>query len=386
MHMSSLEGKTIIVGVTGSIAAVETVKLIRQLKRKGATVHAVTTPAARQVLHPNALEYATQNPVINELTGKVEHVAFLGKDGSADLLLIAPCTANTIGKVAHGIDDTPVTTCAVTALGSGKPVVMVPAMHLSMYSHPLIKENFNRLGELVHFVWPRLEEERAKFADMGEIVLTVERLLSRGDLAEKRVLITSGATIEAVDPIRILTTRSSGRTGREVAYEAFRRGADVTIVHNGTVRLVNQVRVESAAEMSDAVLTELDKGYDIFINAAAISDFTVDKHGEKIRSGQALHLELKNVPKLTDIVRAKWPRLFIVCFKAETHTTPDALIECARSIPVDLVVANDVTVRGMGTNDNEIYIVDSHVERYQGDKAYLAVKIIDAVVQRMNRT
>jgi phosphopantothenoylcysteine decarboxylase/phosphopantothenate--cysteine ligase len=382
--MTSLKGKTIIVGVTGSIAAIDTIKLIRELKRRGATVHVVTTPAARQILHPNALEYASQNPVINELTGKVEHVAFLGKDGSADLLLIAPCTANTIGKVAHGIDDTPVTTCAVTAMGSGKPVVMVPAMHLSMYSQPLVRENINRLEELVHFVWPRLEEDRAKFADTREILLTVERLLSQGDLAKKKVLITSGATIEAIDPIRILTTRSSGRTGREIAYEAFRRGADVTIVHQNSAQLVNQIRVETAAEMSDAVLAELEKGYDIFINSAAISDFTIDKHDEKIRSGQALHLELKNVPKLTDMVRAKYPHLFIVCFKAETNTTPDELIDCARSIPVDLVVANDVTVRGMGTKDNEIYIVNSRVERYQGDKAYLAVKIIDAVVQRMN--
>jgi len=382
--MKSLEGKTVIVGVTGSIAAIETIKLIRELRRRGAMVHVVTTPAARQILHQNALEYASQNPVINELTGKVEHVAFLGKDGSADMLLIAPCTANTIGKVAHGIDDTPVTTCAVTAMGSGKPVVMVPAMHLSMYSQPLVRENINRLEELVHFVWPRLEEDRAKFADIREILLTVERLLSQGDLAKKKVLITSGATIEAVDPIRILTTRSSGRTGREIAYEAFRRGADVTIVHRSSAQLVNQIRVESAAEMSDAVLAELEKGYDIFINAAAISDFTVDKHDEKIRSGQALHLLLKNVPKLTDMVRATYPHLFIVCFKAETNTTPDELIDCARSIPVDLVVANDVTVRGMGTKDNEIYIVNSRVERYQGDKEYLAVKIIDAVVQRMN--
>jgi phosphopantothenoylcysteine decarboxylase/phosphopantothenate--cysteine ligase len=382
--MKSLKGKTVIVGVTGSIAAIETVKLIRELKRKGATVHVVTTPAARQIVHPNAFEYASQNPVINELTGKVEHVALLGKDGSADLLLIAPCTANTIGKIAHGIDDTPVTTCAVTALGSGKPVVVVPAMHLSMYSQPLVRENINRLGELVHFVLPRLEEDRAKFADIREIVLTVERLLSQWDLTKKKVLITSGATIEALDPIRILTTRSSGRTGREIAYEAFRRGADVTIVHNSTAQLVNQIRVESAAEMSEAVLIELEKGYDLFINAAAISDFTVDKHDKKIRSGQALHLELRNVPKLTDIVRAKYPRLFIVCFKAETNTTPGELIDCARSIPVDLVVANDVTVRGMGTKDNQIYIVNSNIETYQGEKAYLAVKIIDAVVERMN--
>jgi phosphopantothenoylcysteine decarboxylase / phosphopantothenate---cysteine ligase len=382
--MSSLEGKTVIVGVTGSIAAVDTIKLIRELRRKGAIIHVVTTPAARRIIHPNALEYASQNPVINELTGKVEHVAFLGKNGSADMLLIAPCTANTIGKIAHGIDDTPVTTCAVTAVGSNKPVVIVPAMHLSMYSQPFVRKNINRLGDLVHFVWPRLEEDRAKIADMSEIVLTIERLLSRWDLAKKKVLITSGATIEAIDPIRILTTRSSGLTGREIAFEAFRRGADVTIVHNNDAQLVNQIHVESAAEMSNAVLTELDKGYDIFINAAAISDFTIDKRDEKIRSDQELHLEFRNVPKLTNIVRTKYPHLFVVCFKAETNSTPEELIECARSIPVDLVVANDVTVLGMGTKDNEIYIVDSDVERYRGDKAYLAVKIIDAIVQKMN--
>jgi len=381
--MKSLEGKTIIVGITGSIAAVETVKLIHELRRKGATVHCVMTAAACKIIHPNALEYATQEPVITQLTGNVEHIRFLGKRGSADLLLIAPCTANTIGKVAHGIDDTPVTTCAVTALGSGKPVVIVPAMHESMYSHPFITENFDRLKELVHFVAPRLEESKAKLAELEDIVLVVERLLSAGELKQKRVLITSGATPEPLDPIRMLTTRSSGRTGRELAYEAFRRGASVTIVHNGDARLVNQVHVESAGEMIHAVLSELKKGFDIFINAAAISDYTADKYDEKIRSGQELHLALKNVPKLTDIVRAKYPNLFIVCFKAETHTTPDALIECARSIPVQLVVANDVTFGGMGTEDNEIYIVDSSVERHRGDKALLAQKILDAVVRRM---
>ncbi|MGA8070963.1 MAG: bifunctional phosphopantothenoylcysteine decarboxylase/phosphopantothenate--cysteine ligase CoaBC, partial [Halobacteriota archaeon] len=360
------------------------VKLIHELRRKGATIHCVMTDAACKIVHPTALEYATQKPVITQLTGNVEHVTLLGKGGSADLLLIAPCTANTIGKVAHGIDDTPVTTCAVTALGSGKPVVIVPAMHGSMYSHPLIAENLDRLKALVHLISPRLEEGKAKLAELNDIVLVVERLVSKGELRQKRVLVTSGATTESLDPIRILTTRSSGRTGRELAYEAFRRGADVTIVHNGEARLVNQVRVESATEMIQAVLSELEKGCDVFINAAAISDYTADKHSEKIRSGQELHLALKNVPKLTDIVRAKYPNLFIVCFKAETHTTPDALIECARSIPVDLVVANDVTFRGMGTEDNEIYIVNSQVERHQGDKAFLAEKIVDAIVRRMN--
>ena len=384
--MKTLEDKTIIVGITGSIAAIEVVSLIRQLKRKGATVRAVMTPSASKIIHPHAVQYATQNDVITELTGMVEHVAFLGTHGSADLLLIAPCTANTIGKIANGIDDTPVTTCAITALGSGKPVVIVPAMHESMFSQPAVKHNMDRLSQSAHFVWPRLEEYRAKIAEEEHIVLVIERLLSKDDLKGKRILITSGATIESLDPIRIFTTRSSGRTGREIAYEAFRRHADVTIVHNGEASLVNQIRVESAAQMIEAVLEELERGYDLFINTAAISDYTVDTRIDKIRSGQDLHITLKNVPKLTDLVRERYPHLFIVCFKAETHTSPEALIKCARSIPVDLVIANDVTHRGMGTEENEIYIVNSQVERYSGDKAFLAAKIIDAIVHELRKT
>jgi len=384
--MKTLEDKTIIVGITGSIAAVEAIGLIRELRRKGASIHAVMTPSACKIIHPHAIQYATQHDVITELTGMVEHVAFLGTNGSADLLLIAPCTANTIGKIANGIDDTPVTTCAITALGSGKPVVIVPAMHESMFSQTAVRHNVDRLNQNAHFVWPRLEEHRAKIAEEEHTVLVIERLLSQDDLKGKRILITSGATIEALDPIRIFTTRSSGRTGREIAYEAYRRHADVTIVHSGEASLVNQIRVESAAQMIDAVLKELETGYDLFVNTAAISDYTVDKQVDKIKSGQELHITLKNVPKLTDLVRERYPDLFVVCFKAETHTSPDALIKCARSIPVDLVVANDVTHTGMGTEENEIFIVNSKVERYSGDKAFLARKIIDSIVRELHKT
>ncbi len=384
--MKTLENKTIVVGITGSIAAVETIKLIRQLKRKGASVHATMSPSACKIIHPYAVQYAAHNQVVTELTGMVEHVALLGTEGSADLLLIAPCTANTIGKIANGIDDTPVTTYAMTALGSGKPVIIVPAMHESMLSHDAVKYNINKLRSQVTFVQPRIEEQRAKLASEEEIVLTVERILSTGDLEGKRVLVTSGPTAESLDPIRILTTRSSGRTGKAIAYEAFRRRADVTIVHNDDAHLVNQVHVESAAQMIDAVLEELKKGYDIFINTAALSDYTVDRQKEKIKSGQALDLKLKHVPKLTNLVRAQYPGLFIVCFKAETHTDPSELIKCARSVPVDLVVANDVTHGGIGTKDNEIYIVGSSVERYYGDKSFLATKVIDALVALLQTT
>ena len=138
MTVQTLAGKEIVIGVTGSIAAVETVKLIHALRRKGAGVQPVMSAAAQGIIHPDALTYASGRQTITRLSGLVEHVTYCGDGGSASLLLIAPCTANTLGKIACGIDDTPVTTFATTALGSGMPVLVVPAMHHSMYRHPAV--------------------------------------------------------------------------------------------------------------------------------------------------------------------------------------------------------------------------------------------------------
>ena len=383
--MRRLEGKTVIVGVTGSIAAIEVVKLIRALRRSGADVHAVMSSAACQIVHPRALEYATQNPVITEITGMVEHVKFCGIGGCADALLIAPCTANTVSKIANGIDDTPVTTFAITSIGSGTPVIVAPAMHEAMFNHPIVNQNFAKLRELAHIVEPYIEEGRAKIAEREEIVRAVERVLSKKDLAGKRILVTSGATVESIDPVRILTNRSSGKTGRAIAFEASRRGGQVTIVHNHDVRGLPQIKIESAGDMMKAVLEELSKGYDIFVNSAAISDFTVNRAPAKIKSSSDTVLELRTVPKLTKLVQERYPNLFVVCFKAETNTTNDELIKCARSIDVDIVVANDVTNGGMGTDDNEIFIIHQDVERYRGKKELLAVKIVDAIVRALNK-
>ena len=383
--MRHLEGKTVVVGVTGSIAAVEVIKLVRALRRSGADVHAVMSSAACHIIHPHALEYATQNPVITKITGMVEHVKFCGVGGCAHALLVAPCTANTISKIANGIDDTPVTTFAITAIGSGTPVLVAPAMHESMFKHPVISQNLAKLRELAYIVEPCIEEDRAKIAESEEIIGAVERVLSKKDLVGKRILITSGATVESIDPIRILTNRSSGRTGRAIAFEANRRGAKVTIVHNYDVKGLSQIKIESAGDMIEAVLEELAKGYDIFINSAAISDFTVNRAPTKIKSGNDAVLALRTVPKLTKLVQERYPNLFIVCFKAETNTTNDELIKCAQSIDVDIVVANDVTSGGMGTEDNEIFIINQDVERYGGKKELLAVKIVDAIVKALNK-
>lgn len=383
-----LDGKKIVLCVTGSIAAVETVKLARELIRHGADVYAVMSDAAQKVIHPYALQYATGREVITELTGDVEHIELCG-DGAdkAELLLIAPCTANTIGKIATGIDDTPITTFASTALGTEIPIIIVPAMHESMYSQPLVADNIQRLkGVGIKFVDPRLEEGTAKMADVEDIVLYVLRTLSGKGLEGKKVLIAAGATAESIDPIRILTSRSSGRTGFELAREAFIRGADITLVHRGChpYPMMRHINVESAGEMTEAVLNELKRGYDIFICAAAISDYTVDKVPNKIPSGKNLTLPLKPVPKLIGLVREQYPDLPMVGFKAETNVATDVLVDRAKSlrdaIRLDLIVANDVGKGGIGEDENEVYIIDKGIAHVKGSKRDVAKKVIDAIV------
>ena len=318
--MKTLSGKTVVLAVTGSIAAVETVKLAHALRREGATVQAVMTEAAAGIIHPDALAYATARPVVTRITGLVEHVLYCGEGGAADLLLIAPSTANTIGKIACGIDDTPVTTFATTALGRGMPVVLAPAMHESMYRHPGVAENLRRLRSWgIEVIDPRIEEGKAKVADNTVVVLHAERAVSGRPLAVKKVLITSGACAEPLDDVRVLTTRSTGRMGRALALEAFRLGADVTVVHAGSFPCIRNIRVTTAAEMREAVLSVCrNEGVDVYVSAAAISDFAPERREGKIPSGSPRTVRLNPLPKIIDEVMAAC-RPVTVAFKLGWH-------------------------------------------------------------------
>jgi phosphopantothenoylcysteine decarboxylase/phosphopantothenate--cysteine ligase len=383
----TLDGKKIVLCVTGSIAAVEAVKLARELIRHGAEVQGVMSEAAQTIIHPWALEYATGRGAITEITGAVEHVACCGLRKEAyDLLLIAPCTANTIGKMASGIDDTPVTTFATTAIGSRIPIIVVPAMHGSMFGHPIVEENVKKLqGIGIAFIMPKMEEGAAKMPSIEEIVLNVERALTGSPLKNKKILITSGPNFEAIDPIRVLTSRSTGRMGEELALEAFRRGADVAVVHRSKmgVRGIKDISADSFSDMKNAVLGELGDGYDIYISAAAISDFTVESSLEKLGSGEPVTIKLKPVEKLLDRVRHDYPGLFIVAFKAES-VGDDELIDRAMaamdSTMSNMVVANKFGgVRDPGYNDVYIIKADGNIEHVSGEKSLVASRILDAV-------
>ena len=368
-----LDDVRVALGVSGSIAAVKTVELAHELRRQGAEVRAVMTDAATGIVHPWALEFATDNPVVTEITGSVEHVELCGREGWADVLLLAPSTANTVGKIASAVDDTPVTTCATTALGADVPVVVAPAMHEPMYDHPGVLAAIETLESWgVAFVDPRIEEGKAKIAGEAAIVLGTARAAGDRPLAGEHVVVTSGATSEPVDPVRVITNRASGRTGRAAAKACYVRGADVTLVHDGpAVPYAETRRAETAAEMLEAVRGAAGEA-DALVSAAAIGDYTVETADEKIRSGQELTLELSPTPKLIDEVRAAHPDLPVVGFKAETGGDDEAMVAAARSTleraDLSFVVANDAGVMGEATARVLVVRADD-VREFEGSKA-----------------
>jgi phosphopantothenoylcysteine decarboxylase/phosphopantothenate--cysteine ligase len=381
-----LSGVNVALGVTGSIAAVKTVELAHELRRRGASVRGVTTKGATGIVHPWAIEFATGNDVVTEITGAVEHVELCGDEGWADVLLIAPATANTVGKIAAAIDDTPVTTCATTALGAGVPVVIAPAMHEPMYDHPGVLEAIERVESWgVPFVDPRIEEGKAKIATVDTIALETARVAGESPLAGEHIVVTAGATVEPIDPVRVLTNRASGKTGRAVARACHARGADVSLVHgegnlDRAVPWADLRRVETATEMREAV-EAVTEDADALVSAAAIGDYTVDAAEEKLRSGREdLTLSLRPTPKLIDGVRDRHPDLPVVGFKAETGGDDGEMIAQARRImeraDLSFVVANDASV--MGENETRALLVDGDEKSvFEGTKAGLGSRVAE---------
>ncbi len=381
-----LAGVTVALGVTGSIAAVKTVELAHELRRHGATVRGVMTESAQGILHPWAVEFATDGPVVTEITGAVEHVELCGRDGWADVLLIAPATANTVGKVAAAVDDSPVTTAATTALGAGVPTVVVPAMHEPMYDHPGVLDAIDRLESWgVQFVDPRIEEGKAKIAAASTVVTETARAVHDTPLAGQSVVVTAGATTESVDPVRVLTNRASGKTGRAVARACYAAGATVTVVHDGpAIPWADTRQVESAEEMLAATRAACaDHDADALVSAAAIADYTPAGDGadEKIRSGrESLTLSLEPTPKLIDEISAAFPDLTVVGFKTETSGEDAAMIERARETMaragLAFVVANDASVMG-ADETRTLFVHDDSVSTFAGSKTALGTAVAD---------
>jgi phosphopantothenoylcysteine decarboxylase / phosphopantothenate---cysteine ligase len=407
---SRLSGKTIIHAMCGSVAVARAPELARVLMRQGARVVPVMSAEATRLLHPNLMHWSTGEVPVTQLTGAIEHVALAGNTPTrADLMIIAPATANTIGKLAAGIDDGPVTTFATTAIGEGLPLIVVPAMHEPMYRHPIVSRNLETLREIgVQIVMPRIQEGKAKVADSDAILeLVVDVFAQRGDepsgrsaLAGVTVLITAGRTVEYLDPIRVITNNSSGKMGMALAQAARDAGATVTVVYGkGSAEPpanVRVVRVDTAEAMRHAVQEELQTNAPrVVIAAAAVGDWRpVSKSPKKIATheGERITVELEPTPKIIDAIKREHPETFLVAFRAQHDLSLEELLADARAradrAAADLIAVNDVARSGAGfeTDTNEMYLLgpggfEEHLPLQ--DKLGIAQRIISVIAARL---
>jgi len=401
---SELAGRKVALLVSSSVASFKAPEIARELMRHGADVYAVITPATEKMVGSDLLEWATGNPVVKELTGQLEHIALAGNSSTrVDLVLVSPATANTIGKLASGIDDTAVTTVAATAIGSRIPVLIAPAMHEPLYDHPIVRENIERLKRIgVEFVDPEIVEGKAKIASTDRIVRAVIAKLAshKNDLQGLKVLVTAGPTVEHIDPVRVITNRSSGKMGVAIAEETVSRGAETTLILGPGSILppagVKTVRIESTEELLDATVRALRQGkHDLVFAAGAPSDYkprSASPRKLKTRKEKSITLELQATPKVIAEARKAGPNAFIVAFKTEHNVSNEELISEAFEIlsekTADLVAANDVGHEGVGfqADTNELYVVDAMkniVHIPLSDKRNVARQLVDLAVKKL---
>jgi phosphopantothenoylcysteine decarboxylase/phosphopantothenate--cysteine ligase len=367
---TELTGKKIVLCIAGSVAAYKSIELARLLMRHGANVKCVMSNASTKLIKPDYMKWATGNNVITKLTGDMEHID-LADYKRSDLLIVYPSTANTLGKLAAGIDDTPISTVLTVAFGSKIPIVMGLAMHRSMYENAAVRKNITFLEKKIDFVSPNMIEGKAKAPepeDMLHLILT--KFGQSKILKGKKVLMTAGPTIEKIDSIRVITNHSTGKTGVLLASELVSAGAKVTLVYGPGIaeppKGAKIIPVQTVTDMFNEVKKQMKKKFDIVILAAAASDYIPkNQYSKKIKSTRnSLTIELKKAPKIIDHIKKLQKDVFLIGFKAETDISKKELVVRAkqklRDSKADMIIANDIGKKYFkDTRYNELLIVDS---------------------------
>jgi len=393
----SLSGKSILLGVCGGIACYKSVELLRLLMKEGAEVSVVMSGNADKFVTPLTFQALTGRPVYHRIfesgtENAMEHIAFSQK---AELLIVAPATANTIAKMAHGLADSALSNLFLAYEG---PVVIAPAMNSVMFSHPAVKANIALLQERGAKIVEPASGELAcgavgpgRLADLDDILSATHAILKKNlDFSGVRVLVTAGPTREFIDPVRYISNPSSGKMGYAIA-EAFRdRGAQVDLI-SGPVRLEKPSGVEifncvTANEMHDCVHRRFPH-CDILVMTAAVGDFaprTIQKEKMKKQGRQSLNLELQATVDILKSVAQKRTTQFIAGFAAETENLIESAKEKLISKGVDMIVANDISAPGIGfqSNMNQVSLVYSNcsVERLpRADKREIADILLDRI-------
>ncbi len=361
-----LRNKSVLLGISGGVSAYKSIDLARRLREEGALVNVIMTEAAKHFVTPLSLEVASRNTVYTDLYASP--MAHISLPADADIMVVAPATANTIGKFAHGIADDLLSLSFLSFKGN---VVIAPAMNWRMYGHPVFQRNLDTLLQLgIIQAGPEKgslacgEEGIGRMAEVPDIIEVVKGALTAKDFADERVLVTAGPTREYLDPVRFLSNRSSGKMGYALARAALRRGAQVTLISGPSAlpqpKGITFIPVETAGDLQSAVHRELPSST-VLLMAAAVSDFVPPKKSdEKIEKSDELSLKLVLAPDILSEAGRRESKSFLVGFAAETGQQINKARKKLQDKNIDLIVFNDVTEPGSGfdVDTNKVVLID----------------------------
>ncbi|AEM73108.1 bifunctional phosphopantothenoylcysteine decarboxylase/phosphopantothenate--cysteine ligase CoaBC [Caldicellulosiruptor acetigenus] len=392
-----LKNKNVLIGICGGIAAYKVCELIRLLKKNEANVKVIMTKNAQKFITPLTLQTLSQNKIYtdtfeSEYSYDIEHISLTTW---ADILVVAPATANIIGKFANGIADDLLST---TFLAFDKPVLIVPAMNSNMFENAIVKQNIHKLKSVgINFVEPESGflacgvYGKGRYPENQKILIEIEKLLCNQDLAGKKVLITAGPTREYLDPIRFISNRSSGKMGYALAEEAYKRGAQVTVV-SGPVSIntyadIEIIHVQTASQMYQKV-KDIYAQYDILIFSAAVADYrpkTTNENKIKKENKDELVIELIKNPDILKFVGENKKRgQIIVGFSAETENVLENSQKKLEAKNADLIVANNVLEEGAGFDVDTNIVTLISKEKIENlpkmSKSEVAKRIFDHVL------
>jgi len=409
MQSNVLNGKKIVLCITASVAAYKAIDLSRTLMRNGAEVFPVMSKSMNsKLLTEEMMNWATGNKTVTELTSDLEHIA-LANYGKSDIVIVYPCTANTLGKFANGIEDNTVTTVLSVAFGSGIPIVIAPAMHEAMYENVIIMENIKKLKTLgISILEPSITEDKAKVISADKVIQFVITKIAgpKARIKSKiNALVTAGSTVEYIDSVRILTNLSSGKMGLNIAQQCLDRGFNVTFVYgNGSLNIPDDPRMkiikiktteEMLKTMKDQILNEKQN---VVFHTAAVADFSISHSNKKIpnkldtRNGTKT-IKLIPTAKIVDKIKQYDKNIFLVAFKAEYGISKKLLIKRAinklNECKSNLIVANDVSKKGcdFGSDTNEVYVIDKEGKTIHiplKPKKEIASELVEIVCKKLN--
>jgi len=389
--------KTVVIGVTSSIACFKVVELVKKLK-KDFDIEVILNENVSKLIDKKEFEKFCKVHTGMFVKGwtykdyikrrKTEHISLADK---AELFLVCPCTANTIGKIAKGIADDLLTT---SVMATNAPVLICPAMNCKMWENRIVQSN---VGKLIANGYYFIEPEKGKLAcgysgvgrlaNINKIIKSIKEIINKKNiLKNKKIIVTAGGTVEEIDPVRVITNKSSGKMGIYIAEEAAKMGADVVLIRGRTslepMGEVKDIKVDSVDDMFEAVKKYVKKS-DVMIHAAAVSDFAVDKKTKKIKSNKKISLRLKPTKKIINEIKKLNKKIKLVGFKAEYKVSKKKLVDSAKSLlresKAELVVGNDVSNGVFGSEENDVFIVGKKIEHVKGSKREIAGRILELI-------